>query len=59
MSEFIKNLHTELESRLVLMKREDYVFPPRLNKFDWFGVFFLIFICLLIIVATLFYCSAL
>lgn len=49
----------ELERRIDLLESDDYEYPPRLQKRDWFGFLVVVIVCFAIICGLMLYCSAL
>lgn len=52
-----ETIDTEIENRIRMMERDDYVFPERIKKADWVGFLVLILLCLLGVVALILYCK--
>ena len=54
-----KNIMEEIETRIEIMERDDYEYPPLLNHVDWLGAVILTLLCLACVLYLMYFCSAL
>lgn len=54
-----EEIAAEIEKRIRLMEKDDYVFPKRMKKTDYACCFFLILLCLIIVICMVIYCAML